>query len=104
MLKELDIAGSGITNKGAMEIAELLKSNTTLTYLNISKNWIDKEGLMSILVAAKRFRSLQRLDCIFNTLSQSNFIRIIDYDKRKCSQDVDCFIQLYYLVTPWVNY
>jgi len=101
-LRELNIASNTITNKGALEIAGLLKSNSTLIHLNASRNWIDKEGIMEILIS----RSLQTLECIFNTLSQSDFIAICDYVRKEnavktlnaswnwitCSKDGSCTI------------
>ena len=87
-LAKLDVAGGTITNKGAMEIAEVLKSNTTLNYLNISRNWIDKEGIMSILTASKEFKTLHTLECIFNTLSQSDFIDIIDFVRKENAVEI----------------
>ena len=34
---------------------------------------------MNIIVASTTTKALQRLDCIFNTLSQSDFIAVTDY-------------------------
>jgi len=66
-----------------MEIAEVLKSTATLTYLNISRNWIDKEGIMNILTTSRNSKTLHTLECIFNTLSQSDFITIMDYVRKE---------------------
>ena len=75
----LNIADNIITNKGATEIANGLKSNITLGYFNVSRNFIEKEGIMDILISCQTFGTLIKLDCIFNTLSQSDFKAIVEY-------------------------
>jgi len=82
-LNTLNIAHNKITNKGASKISEVIKCNTSLSDLNISNNFIDKEGIMEILIASTKSLSFQRLNCIFNTLSQSDFVALSNYNKKE---------------------
>jgi len=64
-----NLKGNNVTNKGAMEIAEILRSNVTLMHLNVSRNWINKDRLMIILTPSRESKTLHTLGCVFNTLS-----------------------------------
>ena len=83
-LKVLNIACNSITNIGAIVISDAIKLNTTLSHLVISKNFIDKEGIMAILIACTNTRVLHtlELECIFNMVTQSDFLSITDYIRK----------------------
>ena len=81
-LKILSMADNRITNKGTA-IADAIAFNKTLSDLNISTNCITKEGIMDILIAGTKMRALQKLDCKFNVLSQSDIVDLIKYNRHE---------------------
>ena len=82
-LQMLKVADNGITNVGATEIADTIKVNETLLHLNISRNFIDKGGIMAILVASRMTKTLNTLECMLNVLSKSDYLDITDYVRKE---------------------
>ena len=83
ILKTLNLANNRITTKGAAKIADAMKSNKSLSDLNISRNFIEIDGIMNILLACTQTRALQKLDCMFNTLSQFDFLALTNYNRQE---------------------
>ena len=79
-LTELNIAYTGIGNKGAKALAYMLKNNSTLTELNISYNNINDEGTQALAEALKTNTTLTKLDLSKNnvTVLSSDLIKQIN--------------------------
>ena len=59
-MTKLSLQGNKIGDKGAIEIGEGLKTNTTLTALILDNNNIGVEGVKAIAEALKKNKTLTR--------------------------------------------
>lgn len=76
-LKYLEIADNEINNQGAIAFGVALTCNKTLEHLNISKNYISSEGAKSIANGLSNNYSLKHLDMSENNICQSGMIDIL---------------------------
>ncbi|WP_010298256.1 tetratricopeptide repeat protein [Candidatus Odyssella thessalonicensis] len=85
-LEVLSLVKLGLNSKDAAQIAEALKSNTSLTELNLDNNPIKDEGSKAIAEALKNNRSLQTLQ-ITNTQTTAeglaSFGALLEYKNGK---------------------
>jgi Ran GTPase-activating protein (RanGAP) involved in mRNA processing and transport len=71
-LTELELRGNDVANNGAGMLAETLKSNTALASLDLSYNRIETEGAMALLHSLKECNiSLKRIEIGYNWLAAS---------------------------------
>jgi len=85
-LKKLDLTKNGITNVGAKHLAEMMKTNQTLTVLYISANQIGNEGIQILSNAIQYYnKTLIELDFCTNELindsSVDSLIQLIKYNQ-----------------------
>ena len=57
-LRSLDLSQNNLKNSGCLEIAKILKRNTSLQKINLNKNDIREEGLVKILQSLKENKYL----------------------------------------------
>ena len=69
--------------EGSKRLAEAIQINTTLQELNISKNYISKEGVMRIVEACTINKTLHKLVCTHNNLSKSGLAAINEYIRKE---------------------
>ena len=67
-LTELDLAGNSIGDSGFAEMAEVLKTNSTLTWLNLSVNSIGDGGCAAMAEVLKTNSTLTELDLSVNSI------------------------------------
>ena len=74
----LDLAFKGLTTEQAIQIAEALKTNTTLTNLNLGSNQIGDEGARAIADALQTNTRLISLNLEFNQIGAAGARAIAD--------------------------
>lgn len=67
--KKLYLVGNNIGDRGIMSIAKALRTNSTLTYLNLGMNKIGNEGAKEIATALKSNATLQTLSLARNSVA-----------------------------------
>lgn len=68
-MEELSLSANSIGDRGAATLAEVIKSNTTLTSLDISSNNIDYDGITALAAAIAENTTLRALYLRCSSLS-----------------------------------
>ena len=78
ILKEVNVSGNEISDKGTISLANAIKDNASLCKLNISSNMITSEGLVCFLDAVKQNSNLklQHLLVQSNNITESGWTSI----------------------------
>ena len=69
--------------KERKRLSKAIEVNKSLQELNISINWISKEGIMRIVEACTINRTLHKLVCTHNNLSKSGLAAINEYIRKE---------------------
>ncbi|KAI8599884.1 hypothetical protein EDD21DRAFT_432081 [Dissophora ornata] len=75
-LTTLDLRGNSIGNEGALALSEALKTNTTLTTLNLWMNSIGKEGALALSETLKTNTTLTTLDLEGNSIGNQGALAL----------------------------
>ena len=74
MVKVLSLDGAGITDAGAIHLAEMLKENKTLAGPNLYKNKIRNDGANALSEALVKNKSLEQLYLHYNEITSAEGI------------------------------
>ncbi|KAF8971967.1 hypothetical protein BGZ46_010199 [Entomortierella lignicola] len=75
-LTNLDLSGNSIGKDGALALSEALKINTTLTTLDLQDNWIEEEGDLALSEALKANTTLTTLDLRNNWIEKEGALAL----------------------------
>ena len=67
-----------MTDEGVIQIAKAITSNSSLLHLDISKNYISINGLLSIIEVSNT-TSLQVLNATYNNITKSDHVRLQEH-------------------------